>query len=219
MAPGRRISRPFLLVGFTVGEGGLRTRAGDSAIMDRRGQDSPVAARSKGESRRLQGETPLRARVPRARSPAAPAVAGSAPPTPLRRGQACRALTRADQTPRGAQPLQTQRRAGCSAAPQPPHPLLAAGPALPLPGRAIPPPTPGRPAPGLTEYLSSNPRRAPGRPRPRGDIRVPASGSRPHLQAPAAAGEAPRPAPGGGSAGRRRCPGSRPPLRSVRLPA
>lgn len=147
MAPGWRISRPFLLVGFTVGEGGLRTRGGNRAIVDRRGQDTPVAARSKGGSRRLQGETPLRARVPRARSPAAPAVAGSAPPTPLRRGQARRALTRADRTPRGAQLLQTQRRAGCSAAPQLPHPLLAVGLALPPPGRAFPPPTPGRPAP------------------------------------------------------------------------
>lgn len=66
--------------------------------------------------------------------------------------------------------------------------------------------------------LSSSPRRAHGRPRPRGDIRSPGSDSGPHLQAPAAAGEAPRPATGGGSAERRRCSGGRPPLGSVRSP-
>lgn len=124
--------------------------------------------------------------------------------------------------------LRTQQRVSCCAALPPPlpppPPLRGARPSSSRetgrgpPCRAIPPLGPCLLAPGLAAYLSSSPRRAHGRPRPRGDIRSPGSDSGPHLQAPAAAGEAPRPATGGGSAERRRCSGGRPPLGSVRSP-
>lgn len=58
---------------------------------------------------------------------------------------------------------------------------------------ALPPPAP---PPGPAAYLNSWPRRDPARRPPHGDIRAPGWGSRPHLPAPAAAGEAPRPARG-----------------------
>lgn len=56
MAPGRRISRSL---GFTVGEGGLKTRAGDHAVLDTGegggggggGLDSLAAPLPKGRSR------------------------------------------------------------------------------------------------------------------------------------------------------------------------
>lgn len=191
-------------VGFTVREGGLRTLAGRRRGLGGEGPglagSSAAAGRERGGS---QSEPPLRASAPRtppqlrprrARRPAhlsAKSTGALGPDS-----------TRADRTRCGAGRLEPERRTAASrpgSYPQPTPPSPRGSPGLP-PGIATQPSTPRRPAPDLAVYLSSSPRRAPGRPRPRGDIRALGSGSRPHLQAPVAAWEAPRPATGGGSA-------------------
>lgn len=139
-------------------------------------------------------QTPPQLRPPTARRPAHPSAKSTGALGPD--------STRADRTRRGAGRLEPERRMAASrpgSHPQPTPPSPRGSPGLP-PGIATQPSAPRRPAPDLAVYLSSSPRRAPGRPRPRGDIRALGSGSRPHLQAPVAAWEAPRPATGGGSA-------------------
>lgn len=101
----------------------------DPAILGRRGpglpphRPQPPALRLKGGSWRTRGERPLRYRgapPPPARSPPAPAVAGSVPLTPLP-GSQTRRDRRASRRPHSArtQHLQTQRGAECSVAPRP----------------------------------------------------------------------------------------------------
>ena len=219
MAPGRRISRSFLWgspsgkEGSKLAQGTTRswTRERGTVEAGRAGFPSGSATEGPepGVGEWLGGalRPPLRFLQPPACSPSSSRRYGSAPTTPLPAagtGSQEPDPTRADQKWCGAQHLQTQRRSHS-------HPHRAAGLALPPRGTAIPPPGPRpRPVPEL------QPRQAPGL-RPRGDIRALGSGSRPHLRAPATAGEAPNPTPGGGSAERPRCPGSRPPLPSVGL--
>lgn len=200
MAAGPRISRPFLCGSPSRREGSER-QLGASAILTAATSRRRVGAgRGWGVAERHPSglSPPERPHWSSGRS------AGLRPPQPS--------------SPRVHQPRRGVRTAGpCSHRRS--RPLLAAGLALPPPGKPAADPRAVRSrhlAPGLAAYLGSSPRRAPGRPRPRGDIRAPGSDSGPHLQAPAAAGLAPRPATRGGSAERRRCPGSRPPLRSVR---
>lgn len=194
----------------------------DPAILGRRGpglpphRPQPPALRLKGGSWRTRGERPLRYRgaPPPRRAPHQLPRLPALCPSPLfqdHRRAGTDAL-RADPTRRGPN---TSRPSAVPSAPWRPghsHPLPAAG----SPGR--PPPAPG---PGLAVYLSSSPRRAPGRWRPRGDIRAPGSGSRPHLPAPRRRGGGATSGSRGRAhrAGRRGCPGSRPPLRDVRLAA
>lgn len=201
-------------VGFAVGEGGLRTQAGGQRDPEREGSDSPAVSRPKGESGMGVGGG---LRLPEgSRHPSAP----RATPTPRRVCVLPNPPQRA-----GAPPL-AQTSLGVESTPPDPtaHRLLCgpATPPVPAPPRrgarpafsretrrgtarrAIPPTGPCRLALCLAAYLSSSLRRTHGRPRPRGDIRSPGSDSGPHLQALAAAGEAPRPATGGGSAERRR---------------
>lgn len=215
MASGQLISQPFLL-NSPSGRDDSERKLGGSVIRVGRDLDSPAAPRPRAGSRGSWSETlygfwPLERFSP---PPAAPAAWRVCPgPRPSAESPGAQGPHLESRRPVSARNphLGIQRRTGCPAAPQTPgpRPLLAVGPALPPPGCAMGPP-------GLAAYLSSSQRGAPGRPRPRGDIRAPGSGSGPHLQAPAAAGEAPRPATGGGSAEQQCCPGSRPPLRSVR---
>lgn len=176
----------------------------------------PPALRLKGGSWRTRGERPLRYRgaPPPRRAPHQLPRLPALRPSPLFQDhrRAGTDAPRADPTRRGPN---TSRPSAVPSAPWRPghsHPLPAAG----SPGR--PPPAPG---PGLAVYLSSSPRRAPGRWRPRGDIRAPGSGSRPHLPAPRRRGGGATSGSRGRAhrAGRRGCPGSRPPLRDVRLAA
>lgn len=226
MAAGRRISR-FFLLGSPSGREGPEREPGDGEISGGRDSDSPAASRPKGGTGRrvLRGEKPLWLLAPRALPPRSSGRSASLRrPQPAAKSAGAQGpgWTRADPPPRGAR---TSGLSRAPAAPRPrshrrPGPLLPRGSPSLLPGngRAISPPGP-RLALGLAAYLSSSPRRTPGRLRPCGDIRAPGSGSGPHLQARAATGEAPRPATGGGSAEPRSCPGSLLPLLSVRSPA
>lgn len=226
MAAGRRISR-FFLLGSPSGREGPEREPGDGEISGGRDSDSPAASRPKGGTGRrvLRGEKPLWLLAPRALPPRSSGRSASLRrPQPAAKSAGAQGpgWTRADPPPRGAR---TSGLSRAPAAPRPrshrrPGPLLPRGSPCLLPGNgpAISPPGP-RLALGLAAYLSSSPRRTPGRLRPCGDIRAPGSGSGPHLQARAATGEAPRPATGGGSAEPRSCPGSLLPLLSVRSPA
>lgn len=203
-----------------MSRGTARSRAGGTQILQRpRGQRAGPGGECCGVKNPFGFWPPGRSPPPPARSSGRSASLRRPQPAAKSAGAQGPGWTRADPPPRGA------RTSGLSRAPAAPRPrshgpLLSRGSPCLLPGngRAISPPGP-RLALSLAAYLSSSPRRTPGRLRPCGDIRAPGSGSGPHLQARAATGEAPRPATGGGSAEPQSCPGSLLPLLSVRSPA